>query len=163
MKKVFLAMMALAAVALPTKAATYQSVMFKMSDPSERLCIHIEDDMTLKIADSKIKMESSYGSIELPVNEVSSWTFSAEGGSSDEWAGIKEVTESTVDMTMSADKVVLTNLPAGARVALYNVSGVQVVSTVATDGTAEISLSNYQSGIYVLTFANKSLKIAVGL
>ena len=39
----------------------------------------------------------------------------------------------------------------------------QVFSTVATDGNVEIALSNYQSGIYVLTFANKSIKIAVGL
>ena len=112
--------MALAAVVLPTKAATYQSVMFKMSDPSERMCIHIEDDMTLKIVNSNIRMESSFGSIELPVNEVTSWTFSTEGGSSDEWAGIEEVTESTVDVTISAARAVIAKLPVGAHDAHYN-------------------------------------------
>lgn len=165
MKKVFLAMMALAAVVLPTKAATYQSVMFRMADPSELLCVHMEDDMTLKIEDANIKMESSYGEIKIPVSDVTAWTFSTQGGSSDQWAGIEDVAPdaSVVDLTVTAEKVTVSNLAAGTPVALYNVSGLQVFSAVAAGDAVEISLSNIQAGIYVLTFANNSIKIAVGL
>lgn len=164
-KKLLVAMMAIAGAFATTHAATYQSLLFKTTDPSVLLCVHMEDDMTLKVEDNAVKMECSSGTIEVPLSETTSWSFSTNGGSSDLWARIDDVTpdKETIDVTMTGDKIVISNLPDGAQVSVYSLDGMMVSTTAATAGTAEIHTASMMPGMYVLSFANQSLKIAVGL
>ena len=63
-------------------------------------------------------------------------------------------------ITQKDGQIVLDNLPADATVTVYSIDGMALSSpTTATDGHATIDTSTLTSGVYIIKYGNKSLKI----
>lgn len=57
-------------------------------------------------------------------------------------------------------QIILSDLPADATVTVYSIDGMAISSpTTATDGHATIDTSTLTSGVYIIKYGNKSLKI----
>ncbi len=141
-------------------AATYKSVVINHTDGS-RTAIAIENGMTTCVADGHLNLSCAKGDISYPVQDVTGWTFSTASGDSDRWAGIDSPTADDVLCAVESDRIVFDNLPYGSVITLTTSDGRTVSRTVA-QGQYELSLTGVIPGIYIVTFNDKSIKIATG-
>lgn len=74
------------------------------------------------------------------------------------------ITSPTADnrpsITQTDGQIILDNLPAGTAVTVYSIDGMALSApTTAPDGRATIDTSTLTSGVYIIKYGNKSLKI----
>ena len=144
---------------LTAMGAGYKSVVINQPGGGF-MAVTIEDGMSTKISDGNLVLTSSKGDIILPVSDVQNWTFSTEGGSNDLWAGVELPSGDEVSYVQQADRIVFANLPVNSEVSLVSMDG-RVVNRSKVSGSYELPLTGLQKGVYVLTFNDKSVKIAV--
>ncbi len=163
MKKVFASLltMALGLSCMSAYASGYKSVVITKDDNST-LAITMEDDMTSMVQDGEFVLQCSKGLLAMPVSEVRKLTFSAEPGENieDQLAGVDTPVADAVVLVQNLDNVTMENLPADTQVMLVNIAG-QVLHSAVVTGHHSVSLRGLSSGVYVLTYGNESLKIAV--
>lgn len=137
----------------------WQTVVVIKNDGST-VAVQGEKDFFAKMADGELRFESSKGYIAIPLDEVKRWVYSTEPGDA-EWASISAPSvASDVIVKRLGNVIMLENLPAGSHVGLVALNGVTLLSAVASE-SYKIDLSDMESGLYLLTFNNQTIKIAV--
>ncbi len=82
--------------------------------------------------------------------------FTVEAG-----AGVNDITVDSTNAKVSvADHNIYVTAPAGVKVNVYGVNGVQIASTT-TDNNGNAVIANVQNGVYVVTVANLGTKVLV--
>lgn len=137
----------------------YRSIVFHHKDGTTT-AIGIEDGMTTKVADGKVTLECEKGSIEIPCDKLRFWDYAQSEGSRDSWAGVSLIESDAVGVVMTDSGVRLYNLPEKSTIMLTAIDG-RVMITDRASGYYEISFSSLHQGVYVLTYNNQSIKIAV--
>lgn len=163
MKNIFKSIAAAVLLLFPAAggAVAYRSVVIQCADGTE-VVVTGEKGMTLVFNDDEMrftKPNSQY--MAFPLTEVKGWRFSAAQGDTP-WSGINDTdSDSMIKVTYSSDAVMLSGLPANSVVTLTALNGVKVYQSVASDVLA-IDLSELTAGLYLLTYNNTTLKIALG-
>lgn len=160
MKKILLLMLVSAAAFVGHAEITgYQSIVFYRTDGTA-LAIAMEDDMTVNIANGDVTLDCDKGIITMPIAELKYWNYSKIEGDDSKWQGIEDIIGETVRVVVTDDCVTFQNLPENSSVSLVSMDGRVIVADKAS-GEYEISLSELNYGVYVLTYNGKSIKIAV--
>lgn len=73
-------------------------------------------------------------------------------------SGIGDVDMFTFNGYVEGGVLVVEGVEAGAPVEIYNLSGVQVLASVAAEGRTELAVDNLQAGVYVLRAGNNVVK-----
>lgn len=165
MKKIYLTIFSaiLLACASDAAAAAYKSVVINRHDGTS-LTVSIEDDLKAAIREGNLELNSSKGSISLPVSECNKWVFSTEEGDPDAWSAIDGIATDTanVQLIRTSDAITLRGVKGGERITLVSTDGRVVSSGTATEGADfTISLDGTQRGVYIVAYGNHSLKIAI--
>lgn len=162
MKKSLLTLFAAVALILPAtmSAKGYQSVLVSKTD-NTTMAIQGSQGMKASVTDNTLRFttpDEAY--IEIPLNEVAGWEFS-QGTGDHEWTAIDGVAaDADVTITRTANGISIANLPDNTVVTLTSISGITVKHLTASS-SCNISLEGLQSGVYLLTFNNQTIKIAV--
>lgn len=164
MKKFYtliLVFVGICASAVMANAATYRSVVFNKTD-GEKFALTVESGMTTLVSDGYITMSCDLGVISLATSEVNSWTFSTERGTDFEVAGIgtPEVDQNSVELIVNEGSLTLNGLAAGSKVMLVSVDG-RVAASAVAEGSLTLPTSVLNAGVYILTYNDKSIKIAL--
>lgn len=156
-----LSFLALCGAMVAEAATTYKSVNISRADGTSML-VQIEGDMSATVKNGNLEMTCSKGNIYVPMSDVRNWTFSTLPGDSDLWSGIDgvEADGSTVVLRHLGDRLVIAGVEAGRPVAVYGVDG-RMYETKSGQGEVEIDLSPLTPGVYVVTYSDRSFKIAV--
>lgn len=162
MKRIFTLFLCCAAAmtGLQAIAATYKSMVFEGND-SKLTLVNMEDGMTATIADGLMTLSCDKGEIYFNLAELRNWTFSAQEGSSDLWAGIEAPATDAVTISWSGDVITIQGLPEGSAVSLTAIDG-RTVRSLRAGESCSIPTSGLSAGVYVLTYNNKSIKVALG-
>lgn len=141
-------------------ASGYQSVVVNMADGTS-LAIQGSQGMTAAIADGELRfMNTDETFISLQLNEVKGWDFSSMPGDA-EWSALDCIPgDAQTILTRTSDALILENLPSGSYVRFVSLSGI-TISAATVSGAYSISLAGIPSGVYMLTYNNKTVKIAV--
>ena len=162
MKKTLLTLFSALAIVLPTTVAAkgYQSVVVNKSDATV-LAIQGEQGMKSTVSDDILRFtlpNDSY--IELPLNEVTGWEYSEQTGDA-QWTSISGITVNPdVVVRQTATGIAIMNLPENSTATLTAINGVTVKSIKAS-GNCEINYDGLQNGVYLLSFNNQTIKIAL--
>ena len=98
--------------------------------------------------------------IELPLDEVTGWEYSDQAGDA-QWTSISGVTVNPdAIVRQTATGVTIFNLPENSIVTLTAINGITVKSLTAS-GSCQIEFEGLQNGIYLLSFNNQTIKIAL--
>lgn len=161
MKKLYLAIVALM-IGFSASASIdgIKSVVLNYTDGTST-AIAIENDMTTSLANGELKLSCSKGDITASTDDLKHWTYSTLPGDSQLWMGINLPTTDTIAIQVQQGCVYMSNLPAGCYVALTAIDGRTVYAQKTPGGQLTINTSSLQKGIYVLTYNNKSIKIAL--
>ena len=150
-----------ASAVMANAATTYRSVVFNKTD-GEKFALTVESGMTTLVSDGYITMSCDLGVVSLPVSDVTSWTFSTEPGTDFKVAGVDTPAEDLdlVELVVNEGSLTLNGLAEGSKVMLVSVDGRVVASTVG-EGTLTLPISSLHAGVYILTYNDKSIKIAL--
>ena len=162
MKKfyVFVCTVLISLCGIPVQGADYKSILIDLIDGSE-VSLSLNREMTVQVTDGNLAITNLEVHFAMPVEDIRKWTFSTKPGTDDGcYTGISDVKTNTVLIAYNDDKVVFDNLPAGSAINLVSIHG-RVLKTAKTSGHYEMSLTGLR-GIYLLTYNNNSLKIAIG-
>ncbi len=160
MKNFYLAFFLLLASLCPSgvyAGTMYKSVVICRHDRTS-LKVNLADDVNASIKNGNLLFSCSKGDISLPVSEVGYWFYSTEPGSDEHWAGIDNIGADNVLVTFDGDMLLLSNLPGGMNVAIYDVEGRCLHSAAVDASEVEINVSSYVPGVYVAVYGNKSFK-----
>lgn len=150
----------LALSALASMAAGYRSIEINCKDGTQ-MKVSMESGMTTVFDTDAMTLKCDKGDLSLNLSNVANWKFSTEAGSDEHWASIDELPAiDGVTIERDANRIALHNLPAGSQVMLVTIEG-RVVNRCVTSGDYELSLSTLTTGVYVLSFNNNAIKIAV--
>ncbi len=161
MKKFYSLILALIGLCMfvPAKAENYRSVVFSRTDGTT-LALTVESGMSTIVADGSITMSCEIGILSLPTSEITKWTFSTQPGMDFGLAGIDAPQADAVEVIVSDGAIALNGLADGSKVMLTAVDG-RVVASMTASGHATLSTSGLHGGVYILTYNDKSLKIAL--
>lgn len=161
MKRIFILMFSIVGMiltAIPTRAEVYRSVVFNRTDGS-KLALTVESGMKTQVKHGLIIMEFEQGVIKYPCSDFTGWTFSKDLGLDFE-AGVSNRQEDVVEVKIGSDNILINGLAAGSRVMLAALDG-SIIASLTADDVVSIPVENLTPGIYVLTYNDKSLKIAL--
>lgn len=162
MKKTLLTLSTALALIIPctVSAKGYQSVVVNKADATV-LAIQGDQGMKLTAADNTLRFmlpDESY--IELPLDEVTGWEYSDQAGDA-QWTSISGVTVNPdAIVRQTATGVTIFNLPEHSIVTLTAINGITVKNLTAS-GSCQIEFEGLQNGIYLLSFNNQTIKIAL--
>lgn len=164
MKKTILVLASALAIfgASQAMGAQYRSVVINHPDRSVTT-VAIESDMEASVAEGNLLLSCAKGTITLPVDNVTNWTYSTEPGSSDNWTSAIEsvgADAQEIDYVRTGDCIILSNLPEASKVTLVAADG-RVVSAVTASCSVTLPIDNLSGGVYILSVNNNSIKIAL--
>lgn len=154
MKKSFL-FLAASLLALSASAANYyfNIVSIEMKD-SSKMDIVITNNVKMNFTDTHLIVLGTGSEVAIERSNLARFTHSYNAD-----AGVDNVmTDNSV--RFQGDKVVFHSLPANTAVAVYDMSGTEVISAVA-EGDFELDLSGLDSGMYIVNANGNSLKVTV--
>lgn len=162
MKKSLLTLATALAILAPmaVQAKGYQSVIVTKTDATV-LAIQGEQGMKATTKEQTLRFVTPDESfIEIPLDEVTGWEYSQQHGDA-QWTSISgaEINPNIV-LTRTTTGIMLQNLPDNSSITLTALNGT-VVSSLKVSGYCEIPFDSLQNGIYLLTFNNQTVKIAV--
>ncbi len=135
-------------------AAGYQTIVATPYD-GEPVKINISDALNTTFDGGDMVFGDAADAKRIALTNLKSVAFSTEGTT-----GIENLGAATEEVTVEAGRVVLGNLAVGSHVAVFTLDGRTVLSAVAK-GSYEIDLEAFEAGVYVISYNNRSLKIAV--
>ena len=160
MKKTLLSLSVALAIMLPHMASAkgYQSIVVTKTDATV-LAIQGEQNLRATAKDQVLRFETPDESyIEIPLDEVTGWEYSEQAGDA-QWTSISGVEMSSdVVITRTASGINLQNLPDNSVVTLTDIKGITLKSVKAS-GSCNIEFNGLQSGMYMLSFNNQTIKI----
>ncbi len=163
MKNLMKCFVAAAAVFLPAvgRAAAYRSIVVQRVDGTE-VTVNGEKGLTLVFTDDEMRFTTPTSQyMAFALSDVKGWRFSAQKGDT-QWSGIDDAeSDSSVKVDYSSNSIVLSGLPAGSIVALNALNGVLLYRAEAS-AELTVDLSGLPAGLYLLTYNDTTLKIAVG-
>lgn len=148
------------AMAVSASINGYKSIMLNHHDGSSDI-VTIGNEMTVSAANGELTLKCDKGTVSVKLEDLQNWTYSKLAGSDDLWAGIDAPEADLVEVRFGAESIELFNLPEKSTVMLTAIDGKTLVSTTVDADYFNISLSGLNGGVYILTYNNKSLKIAV--
>ena len=160
MKKILLLALVLASAFVSHAEITgYRSIVFHRTNGTA-LAIAMEDDMTVNLENGNIAMACSKGTLSVAIAEMKYWTYSKQQGDDSQWSGIESIVGDAVNVVVSDNFITIQNLPENSNISLVAMDG-RVVAAGKASGSYEIAINGLTTGVYVLTYNNNAIKIAV--
>jgi hypothetical protein len=141
-----------------TATAQFYTLRVNREDCSH-LSVTIKDDMQTGFSDGVMTLTSSLGEITFGIPDVTFWTYSTERYNNAGWLGV-DATALPDDLSLSDEMVTLRNLSPATIVTLCDLRG-DTLLRLHGDDSYDIPLTDLSAGIYILSYGDKSLKIAV--
>lgn len=147
-----LALAILAALPFTLAADGFRSIRVDLNDGST-LLIGLSENLTTKFTRKEIRFTDSPNvNIIVDKTKVKQFNFVETAGINDAEAN------DTTAPTVENGTLVFTGLPAGAKIAIYDLGG-QLLRTVETDGETTLRLADFNPGVYIATVNGTSYKI----
>lgn len=140
-------------------AAGYKSLTLYHVDGT-KTSVTIEENMTTKVAEGNLCLESSKGYIFLPMAEIMRYTFSTQLGDKEWTTGVDDLKSDEVSILYIGNQLILDNLPMSSHVSVTALDG-RVVTASYCEGRCELTLEGLTPGIYIVKCNNRSLKFSV--
>ena len=149
-----LAVAAFCAITASVQSETFKGMLISKTDGST-VALDMASDMETTVVDNNLVFsKGGTDVVTVPVAQVKTWKFSTTSV-----AGLSEVAVAE-QMQLVGKTVIIDGLKAATPVQVISASGQTVLSTVAT-GRCELSLEGLAAGVYVISYNNQTLKIAV--
>ena len=149
-----LAVAAFCAITASVQSETFKGMLISKADGST-VALDMASDMETTVVDNNLVFsKGGTDAVTVPVAQVKTWKFSQTSV-----AGLSEVAVAE-QMQLVGKTVIIDGLKAATPVQVISASGQTVLSTVAT-GRCELSLEGLAAGVYVISYNNQTLKIAV--
>lgn len=152
-----LAVAAFCAITASVQSETFKGMLISKTDGST-VALDMASDMETTVVDNNLVFskggKGGTDVVTVPVAQVKTWKFSQTSV-----AGLSEVAVAE-QMQLVGKTVIIDGLKAATPVQVISASGQTVLSTVAT-GRCELSLEGLAAGVYVISYNNQTLKIAV--
>lgn len=149
-----LAVATFCAITASVQSETFKGMLISKTDGST-VALDMASDMETTVVDNNLVFsKGGTDVVTVPVAQVKTWKFSKTSV-----AGLSEVAVAE-QMQLVGKTVIIDGLKAATPVQVISASGQTVLSTVAT-GRCELSLEGLAAGVYVISYNNQTLKIAV--
>lgn len=149
-----LAVAAFCAITASVQSETFKGMLISKTDGST-VALDMASDMETTVVDNNLVFsKGGTDAVTVPVAQVKTWKFSTTSVT-----GLSEVAVAE-QMQLVGKTVIIDGLKAATPVQVISASGQTVLSTVAT-GRCELSLEGLAAGVYVISYNNQTLKIAV--
>lgn len=149
-----LAVAAFCAITASVQSETFKGMLISKTDGST-VALDMASDMETTVVDNNLVFSKvGTDAVTVPVAQVKTWKFSTTSVT-----GLSEVAVAE-QMQLVGKTVIIDGLKAATPVQVISASGQTVLSTVAT-GRCELSLEGLAAGVYVISYNNQTLKIAV--
>lgn len=149
-----LAVAAFCAITASVQSETFKGMLISKTDGST-VALDMASDMETTVVDNNLVFsKGGTDVVTVPVAQVKTWKFSKTSVT-----GLSEVAVAE-QMQLVGKTVIIDGLKAATPVQVISASGQTVLSTVAT-GRCELSLEGLAAGVYVISYNNQTLKIAV--
>lgn len=149
-----LAVAAFCAITASVQSETFKGMLISKTDGST-VALDMASDMETTVVDNNLVFsKGGTDVVTVPVAQVKTWKFSTTSVT-----GLSEVAVAE-QMQLVGKTVIIDGLKAATPVQVISASGQTVLSTVAT-GRCELSLEGLAAGVYVISYNNQTLKIAV--
>lgn len=149
-----LAVAAFCAITASVQGETFKGMLISKTDGST-VALDMASDMETTVVDNNLVFsKGGTDAVTVPVAQVKTWKFTQNSVS-----GVDEVAVAS-QLSLTGKTVVIDGLKAATPVQVISASGQTVLSTVAT-GRCELSLEGLAAGVYVISYNNQTLKIAV--
>lgn len=147
----------LAFLAPAVSSQNYRSVKISHYDGTSTL-VSIQNGMTTTMSDGIFSMQSAKGSFSIPLNHISSFSFSETPGTYD-WTGIAD-TETDTPSVIVSDGIHISNLPQNTLIIVAGTDGRIVAEDIANE-QYHFDFGNLVPGIYTLSFNGTSFKFLI--
>ena len=142
-------------VATAAKAEVKECLVVHDNDGKKTFYV-LEDTPTVTFVGENLHVKSESAEADHLLSSVAKFTF--ESGE----ASVKDLLDDECRITVRNNEVLLEGFKAGSPVNVYSLAGVRVLAeAVGTDGTATVSLSQLNVGVYVVSTVSKSIKVVV--
>lgn len=149
-----LAVATFCAITASMSGQAFKGMIINKTDGS-MAAIDMAADMETTVAEGNLVFKKGgVDALSVPVAQVKDWKFTQNSVS-----GVDEVAAAS-QLSLTGKTVVIDGLKAATTVRVITASGQTVLSTVAT-GRCELSLEGLAAGVYVISYNNQTLKIAV--
>lgn len=149
-----LAVAAFCAITASVQSETFKGMLISKTDGST-VALDMASDMETTVVDNNLVFsKGGTDVVTVPVAQVKTWKVSKTSVT-----GLSEVAVAE-QMQLVGKTVIIDGLKAATPVQVISASGQTVLSTVAT-GRCELSLEGLAAGVYVISYNNQTLKIAV--
>ena len=149
-----LAVAAFCAITASVQSETFKGMLISKTDGST-VALDMASDMETTVVDNNLVFsKGGTDAVTVPVAQGKTWKFSKTSVT-----GLSEVAVAE-QMQLVGKTVIIDGLKAATPVQVISASGQTVLSTVAT-GRCELSLEGLAAGVYVISYNNQTLKIAV--
>ena len=149
-----LAVAAFCAITASVQSETFKGMLISKTDGST-VALDMASDMETTVVDNNLVFsKGGTDAVTVPVAQVKTWKFSTTSVT-----GLSEVAVAE-QMQLVGKTMIIDGLKAATPVQVISASGQTVLSTVAT-GRCELSLEGLAAGVYVISYNNQTLKIAV--
>lgn len=149
-----LAVAAFCAITASVQSETFKGMLISKTDGST-VALDMASDMETTVVDNNLVFsKGGTDAVTVAVAQVKTWKFSKTSVT-----GLSEVAVAE-QMQLVGKTVIIDGLKAATPVQVISASGQTVLSTVAT-GRCELSLEGLAAGVYVISYNNQTLKIAV--
>ncbi len=92
-------------------------------------------------------------SLIISINDVEGYTF-GDVPAKDMSSLVDISAEKTIEFLIDGDEIKVNNIPDGAKIRVFSIVGVEIYNHTADTSRAVINISQFQSGIYILTVNN---------
>lgn len=136
-------------------AAGYKSIVLTKTDGSE-VKIALSDKLETTVSgDNLVFADNGENVVSVPVTQLASWDFSTQVTT----AAINTLSGEN-GCRVAGNVVTITGLSKGTVVGVVAMNGTTVMQ-VSADGECTLDLSELAKGVYVVTYNNQTVKIAV--
>lgn len=147
----------LALLAPAVSSQNYRSLKISHYDGSTTL-ISIQIGMTTTMSDGTLCLQSAKGIFSIPLNRISSFSFSETPGTYD-WTGIAD-TEADAPSVVVSDGIHISNLPQNTLIVIAKTDG-RIVAEDVANGQYHYDFGNLVPGIYTLSFNGTTFKFLI--
>ena len=118
--------------------------------------INLSADLVTSFTDDNLSITGDETNVLVALSDVLSRTYSTE-----KYADVIDIATGINDINFKQDasSITVSNMPEGARVALYSINGVLIKEFVGGDSTV-VALDELPRGVYILSVNNQSIKFA---
>ncbi|MBP5258090.1 MAG: T9SS type A sorting domain-containing protein [Prevotella sp.] len=156
MKRIILSVVSCLLLGVATAMASNELVIHLTSGITQRFVL-LNEEPVITFSGSDVIIKTSNTEVTYSMKEIE--YFNYEDRIDTAISGV-ETDGVNNGMSLNGDMIVFSGLPAGSKIYIYGAGGqLMTTETVGDDGCANVSLSDFQRGIYLVKAANISTKI----